>query len=313
MFNSSIRPIDVSTDLNGLADLLYTSFSDARDIDGERYIAYLRRFSQAALFAEIAKRKPEKYSLPGEGFVYEEGGRIIGNITLSSFELGKERIYLISNVAVNPDQRGKGIAKALTQTALHYIESQGVRQVWLQVKQQNPTAIHLYETFGFDTFMTRTTWMGEKQHAFLQQQNGSSIRKRKRSDWEDQKKQFEQLYPLELTCTYGFDVDSMRPELKNVLRDFIRNKISMHWVLEMEGNRGFISYDLYPYQTHTNLWLTAPEAMLEESIRKLVPFAYKRIGMEVRLNLPAELGAQACVDIGLTALNTLLWQRKYLA
>ena len=105
MFDPSIRPINLNTDLDGLADLLYLSFSDARDADGERYIAYLRRISQAALFTEIAKRNPEKYSLPGEGFVYEEDGRLLGNITLSRFELGAETVYLISNVAVNPEDR----------------------------------------------------------------------------------------------------------------------------------------------------------------------------------------------------------------
>lgn len=313
MFDPCIRPINLHTDLNGLADLLYYSFSDARDADGERYIAYLRRISQTALFSDIAKRKPEKYSLPGEGFVYEEGGRILGNITLSSIELRKESIYLISNVAVNPDQRGRGIARKLTQTALQYIESQGVKQIWLQVKQENQSAISLYEKFDFKTFMTRTTWVGEKRQTFLQQQNNSSIRRRTQSDWEEQKKQFEVLYPRELTCSFGFELESMKPSLMTTLRDFIHNTISRHWVLEKRGKRGFISYNMYPYQAYTNLWLAAPEDLMEESIHRLVPFAHRRIGLEIRLNLPAEIGAQACTDIGLTSLNTLLWQRKSLA
>ena len=281
MFDPSIRPINLNTDLDGLADLLYLSFSDARDADGERYIAYLRRISQAALFTEIAKRKPEKYSLPGEGFVYEEDGRLLGNITLSRFELGKETVYLISNVAVNPEQRGRGIAKKLTQTALQYIESRGVKQVWLQVKHENQSAIHLYEKFGFHTFMTRTTWVREKRQAFVQKQNTASIRRRVRSDWEEQRKLFGVLYPPELTCSFGFEMDSMKPSFMITLQDFFRNTISKHWVLEKQGKRGFISYNMYPYQTYTNVWLAAPQDLMDESIRELVPFAHQRIGLEI--------------------------------
>lgn len=313
MFDPSIRPINLKTDLNGLADLLYHSFTDAQDADGERYIAYLRRISQTAFFSEIAKRKPEKYSIPGEGFVYVKEDRILGNITLSRLEMGKENIYLISNVAVDPEQRGKGIAKKLTQTALQYIESRAINQIWLQVKEENQSAIHLYENFGFSTFMTRTTWVGKQRRIFLQKQNDSFIRKRTRSDWDEQKKQFEALYPRELTCSYGFELESMRPSIATALRNFIRNMIGKHWVLENHGMRGFISYNLYPYQTYTNLWLAAPENLMEESIHRLVPFAHKCIGMEVRLNLPAGLGEQACTDIGLSILNTLLWQRKNLS
>lgn len=313
MFDPSIRPINLNTDLNGLADLLYQSFSDARDAEGERYIAYLRRFSQTAFFTEIAKRKPEKYSLPGEGFVYEEDGRLLGNITLSRFELGKETIYLISNVAVNPEQRGRGIARKLTQTALQYVESQGIKQIWLQVKQENQSAIHLYEKFGFHTFMTRTTWIREKRQACLQKQNTASIHKRARSDWEEQKRLFEVLHPRELTCSFGFEPDSMEPSLTNIWKDFIHSAVSKHWVLEKRGKRAFISYKMYPYQVYTNLWLAAPEDLADEGIYELVPFAHQRIGLEVRLNLPDDIGAQACTDVGLTALNTLLWQRKNLA
>ncbi len=313
MINKSIRPLNLSTDLKEIANLLFVCFSDSMDEDGKRYIEYLRRFSQSLLFTKMAERNPEKYSLPGEGFIYEDMGKLVGNITLSPMKYQQEIIYLVSNVAVLPEYRGKGIAKALTKTALQYVESKGVKQVWLQVKQENQAAIDLYTQFQFQSFMTRTTWIRKNTNIFLQQPEKIFLRKRKKDEWEIQQKLLERIYPAELTTAYGFEIASIQPRLRNVINDVLRSRITTHWVCEIDQQIGFISYDLFPEQSYVNLWVAVPETMEEQFLEVLIPTVHYRIGKEVRVNYP-ENECSACFrEIGMQELNTLLWKRKYLA
>lgn len=313
MFNKSIRPLAVSTDLKEIANLLSVCFTDSMDEDGERYIEYLRRFSQSMLFTKIAERNPEKYSLPGEGFIYEDKGKLVGNITLSRMKYQDEMIYLISNVAVLPEYRGKGIAKELTRTALQYIECKGVNQVWLQVKQENQTAIDLYTQFDFQSFMTRTTWMRKAPNIYLKKPEEISLRKRKKNEWEIQKKLLERMYPAELTSAYGFEIASIQPVLRNVIKDVLRSRITTHWAVEIDQQVGFASYDLFPDQSYVNLWVAVPEVMEKRFLSMLIPAVHARIGKEIRVNYPEKECANCFREIGMRELNTLIWKRKYIA
>ncbi len=313
MINKSIRPLNLSTDLKEIANLLFVCFSDSMDEDGKRYIEYLRRFSQSLLFTKMAERNPEKYSLPGEGFVYEDKGKLVGNITLSPMKCQDEMIYLISNVAVLSEYRGKGIAKTLTRTALQYIESKGVKQVWLQVKQENQTAIDLYTQFQFQSFMTRTTWIRKNTNLFLHQPGKIFLRKRKKDEWEIQQKLLGRIYPAELTTAYGFEIASIQPRLRNVINDVLRSRITTHWVCEIDQQIGFVSYDLFPEQSYVNLWVAVSETMEEQFLEVLIPTVHYRIGKEVRVNYPENECSTCFREIGMQELNTLLWKRKYLA
>ncbi len=313
MFNKKIRPFQLSTDLKQLADLLQNCFADSMDEDGERYITYLREFSQTVLFTKIAERNPEKYSLPSEGFVYEEKGKVVGNITLSPMKHGEDIVYLISNVGVLPQYREKGIANLLTKTALEYIECQGVKQVWLQVKQDNFVAIELYRKFQFQPFMTRTTWVGKKSSIFLKKPEQFILRKRKKEEWEIQKALLKRLYPGELTATYGFEIASLQPNLKNFVNNFLRGRITYHWATDIDQQPGYISYDLFPDQTYINLWLAVPQNLEAQFIKVLIPAIQARLFNEIRVNYPEKECADYFLAVGMQELNTLVWKRRYLS
>jgi GNAT superfamily N-acetyltransferase len=81
------------------------------------------------------------------GFVWEESGRIVGNVTL--LESSIRGRYLIANLAVHPDFRRRGIARGLMHEALGHIESWQGRQVLLQVESDNSEAIELYRSLAF--------------------------------------------------------------------------------------------------------------------------------------------------------------------
>jgi ribosomal-protein-alanine N-acetyltransferase len=53
------------------------------------------------------------------------------------------------NLAVHPDQRRQGIARALLNRALNQAQEQGARVAWLEVRPSNAPARALYESLGF--------------------------------------------------------------------------------------------------------------------------------------------------------------------
>lgn len=55
----------------------------------------------------------------------------------------------ITNIAVHPASRRKGIGKKLMLTAIDYAESQGVGAITLEVRASNTIAQSLYEKIGF--------------------------------------------------------------------------------------------------------------------------------------------------------------------
>ena len=84
----------------------------------------------------------------GGAGIYRESGKPVGTISLTRTGDDGE----IGNVAVLPEYRGKGIAKALLTQALEYGEHElGMTLFTLEVRAGNAAAIHLYESAGFRT------------------------------------------------------------------------------------------------------------------------------------------------------------------
>ena len=310
MIKPFIRPLRISTDLGVIAELLSVCFSDSMDEDGERYIAYLHDFAQSAFFTKLAERNPEKYSLPAEGFVYEENGKLIGNVTLSPMKYQGGTVYLISNVAVHPDYRGKGIATLLTKTSLQYLECKGIKQVWLQVKKENQAALALYDRFHFQSFMTRTTWIRKSSNIFLKKPANITLRRVRKEEFDSQKMLMERIYPAELTAAYGFEVASTQPLLKKWIKSIVQNRLRFHWTAEQEGQVGFASYDLFPEQSYVNLWVTAPAGWEESFYRAMIPAVQAKVGKEIRVNFPEKEFEDCFHEIGMQELNTLIWQKR---
>lgn len=55
----------------------------------------------------------------------------------------------ITNVAVHPDFRGRGIGKALISELLYLCEKDGILSFTLEVRESNIVAQNLYKSFGF--------------------------------------------------------------------------------------------------------------------------------------------------------------------
>jgi GNAT superfamily N-acetyltransferase len=134
----------LSKDVRPVLSLLNMSFGPLRDSQG-RVITDRFSLSQSASFVGRLSMMSRGF-IPG--FVWEESGRIVGNVTLLESPIYGR--YLVANVAVHPDFRRRGIARALMQEALAHIEHWDGRQVYLQVESDNEAAIALYDSLAFE-------------------------------------------------------------------------------------------------------------------------------------------------------------------
>ncbi len=67
----------------------------------------------------------------------------------------------ITNVAVAPEERGRGVGRALMQALMQYAANLGVRYLTLEVRASNAAAISLYESLGFIRVSVRKRYYGD--------------------------------------------------------------------------------------------------------------------------------------------------------
>lgn len=96
------------------------------------------------------------------GYVWIEGKKVVGNVSLST---ESDIVWRLSNVAVLPDFRGRGIAGHLVDKAIEHARSHNVRYLVLEVSPDNTIALNLYQHRGFEAFetlhemyLTRADW-----------------------------------------------------------------------------------------------------------------------------------------------------------
>ncbi|MEM6484965.1 MAG: GNAT family N-acetyltransferase [Pseudomonadota bacterium] len=85
--------------------------------------------------------------------VVEDHGKLIGTgyaqIHASREYFVHERHAYIGFMYVSPDHRGKGIAQKILNVLLEWSESQGVSDFYLDVYEQNASAVKSYQKAGF--------------------------------------------------------------------------------------------------------------------------------------------------------------------
>lgn len=155
----AIRPMNPFRDWNAVAQLLRVVFqSDVSN--GSLPILpdwpWLRWLTPVINFFEILGMDAPEQML---GYVWEEHGQIVGNATLGLAD-AQRRIWLLSNVAVHPSWRRRGIARGLVDTAIEETQRHGGSYLTLQVQADNLGAYELYQQLGFRTVEQVTELVG---------------------------------------------------------------------------------------------------------------------------------------------------------
>lgn len=307
-----VRLLDVSRDLLPVADLIEMCFNQTLDADGRRYLRQMRAAGRSTHFLRWAAQVTEQLALPMSGFVWQEAGRIVGNVSLIPYFSWRRRVLMIANVAVDPAWRGRGIARALTQAALAATARHNA-EAWLQVRDDNPAALHLYLSLGFTEQARRTTW--HSQPGWLSGRNlqtGLSVIARRRRDWRQQRAALLRIYPQDLWWHFPVQLNWMHPGLQGLWHTLWSGAFLRHWSAVSADGEWAGTITLQPSYTYADpLWLAVDESNSDVALQTLVGYVLTRYGHHRPLSLdyPYGEGAEALRHLGFRLQHTLIWMR----
>jgi ribosomal protein S18 acetylase RimI-like enzyme len=310
--DNRLRHFDVTRDLEAVADLIEECFAETMTSDGHRFLRHMRSAARNPRFLRWALSVSDYVTFPLTGFVWEEDGRIVGNVSMIPYAHHGKRIYLIANVAVLPEYRRRGIARALTERALDQARRRRqVSETWLQVREENQAALDLYHSVGYVEQARRTTWLN--QGDFWPPQSAPRVRiiPQRASDWSQQKSWLKRLYPDQLAWNLHIDYGLLRPGLLGGAKRLLSGIQIRQWSAVRDGQlAGVLSWQPN-LEAPDSLWLAAPlegEGLAVQSlvggIRQLLPGRRK-----FSLDLPAGVGVRDLEAAGFAQDQTLIWMR----
>jgi ribosomal protein S18 acetylase RimI-like enzyme len=307
-----LRPLSILRDLPTVADLIEICFSTTMDGEGKRYLQDMRRAGSDNSFLQWANRAAESTSLPLSGYIWEENGKIIGNASLVPFRYKKQRIYLIANVAVHPEHRRKGIARALTERAMQHAREKKVNNIWLHVRDDNPAAIDLYTKLGFVERARRTSWQANTDSHAPTLETDIAVTNRNPNDWPTQLDWLSRLYPDLLAWHRNWSFNSLRPGFWNWLYLIFVDINIRQWAASSTSSRFEAALAWIPYGRGESLFAATGErsdphaltALLLQARRDLY-HSYPNIALE----FPAGELDDAIHAAGFKSVRTLIWMQ----
>lgn len=145
---SGLRPLSLSRDLISVADLIAQAFADDMDDSGRAAVREMRLLGRLSfIFSWLDVFEPQGEGLL-PGFVWIEENKVVGNATVRRLN-AYTRGWMIGNVAVKPEWRGRGIARSLMNGCIDLSRQRTADWVALQVRSDNAIARRLYESMGF--------------------------------------------------------------------------------------------------------------------------------------------------------------------
>jgi len=304
-----IRKVNVEKDLGQIADLIEICFGDQMDEDGHEYLRQIRRAAKDVRQIIWARGSNEWVAMPMHGYVYLDGERIIGNVTLVPFQKSGCWVYLICNVAVHPEYRRRGIGRLMTVKGMEHIRRQKAQASWLQVRVDNLPAIHLYETLGFQHRAVRTLWRVAPGQPFGITPSELSIHPRKQEEWPVQRDWLEKTYPGEVAWNLPFKSDAFRPGLWRWLVNYFRSDRVENWSA-YRGKQicGSVSWKESNFHQES-LWPVIIQEGDDEALCALLTFIRQRMRTHrsVVVNYPAGQAESGFLQAGFSKVNTLIW------
>lgn len=308
-----LRRLNPRRDLSNVADLIELCFSDTLDVDGKRYLQRMRQMARNSK-SRWSDIPTFQINFTAEGFIWEEAGQIVGNISLIPFSTFRHPIYLIANVAVHPDFRCQGIARSLTLAALEWCQKRRIRSTWLQVRENNSTAVRLYESVGFIERARRTTWNIQPGNLKGEAPSGVRITALKSHHWPLQKQWLQQNYPDDLFWYWPIRQSAFRAGIWSATINLFTDTRLRHWGVERQGQLlGLLSWRATTTYAD-QLWLAAPPETEDIVLQTLLPYIRwrERNRRPLSLDLPEGRAASTLQEAGFRPDRTLIWMEKSL-
>jgi GNAT superfamily N-acetyltransferase len=307
-----LRPLNIVRDLLGVADLVEKCFSDTMDADGRNYLQQMRRAGQDNVFLRWASSAVETVSMPLSGYVWEEKGDIIGNVSLIPYRHARKKYCLIANVAVRPEYRNRGIGRALTLAAMENAKQRHADETWLHVRDDNPAAIGLYRSMGFVELARRTTWQAQPDRNASAGSSDMVVTRRTARDWLVQETWLRRLYPDLLAWYQPMPWNSLRPGLGPALYRFMSDYDVRHWVARTDSlPSGVVSWQAMTGRNN-RLWVAIPPDGNEDTLTALLLHARSELFRreKISLDFPAGKYNASIEAAGFHPHRTLLWMKS---
>jgi ribosomal protein S18 acetylase RimI-like enzyme len=149
-----LRPMDPARDLGAVANLIADAFADEMDQRGRAALREMRWMARLSPLVWWWSMADPAFSDAFNGFVWEEpspkrrGLQVVGNVSLSRAPGNRQR-WIICNVVVQAEYRGRSIGQQLVDAAIVEARAMQAVGVLLQVYEDNLRALRLYTHRGF--------------------------------------------------------------------------------------------------------------------------------------------------------------------
>ncbi len=299
--DGNLRQVNILRDLPKIADLVELCFHNI-DREGKRYVEQMRHAGE-----NRRRLQWTNADMPLLGYVWEQDGQIVGNISIVPFP---KRHFLLANIAVHPDYRQRGIARKLTARGIAFAHERGSNNIWLHVEKDNEIAIHLYRSLGFQGKALRTTWDAATAVPASLSLKNHQITTQVGRYWSQHNIWLEHAYPPSLRWYRMPNFQILAPGIKNWLyRIFVEHDIRQ-WALTQNGMPQALLSWIPTYTLRSPLWLAAAPGVDAAALATLLQRARKELGTrksDLYIDYPARQNAEAFRQAGFNPRRTLLW------
>lgn len=311
-----LRQFDPGKDLNDVINLIEAAFDLRDDPEGQAVLSQMRQAARQAL----PGRSLLSFARGGvQGFVWEVGGKLVGNINLIPHFSGLRRICLVANVAVAPAWRGMGIGTRLTEHAIRVCRQVPAVEIWLQVRRENEGAIGLYRRLGFQQRGSVSQYRAAARTTPPAPPPGSvlmpfELTDRSRRDWPAQKAALLRAYPPETRWYAPVDFRAFAPSAWFNLARWGDLATLKHYSLREAGRwLGGLTWQ-YAGQFTDRLWLAVPQNELEAAVTQAMLLKFIEGNHPRRpLNLEYPYGrmGEVIAAAGFTPLRHMDWMKYF--
>jgi ribosomal protein S18 acetylase RimI-like enzyme len=281
-----VRPVNLKTDLAPLADLIELAFADSMDSSGRAAVREMRALSRFGTGLSMLAGMNDLVQGIGLGYVSIQEGKLVGNVSIypSNMSASEGQVWIIANVAVHPDYRGRGIARQLMQASMQTIQERGTRRgkpptAILQVEEENVAACTLYDSLGFVTEGTWRHWRrsGNARIPAPLENSPVYITRRRRGEWRAEYILAQRLRPYGMGWQRPLHKRLFRRTLSSYLNDIINMRSIERLVIHSEDERAI----------RASMWIERAFAASSVQLMLMADPDYQGIYDEALINLAA--------------------------
>ncbi|MBC7261530.1 MAG: GNAT family N-acetyltransferase [Chloroflexi bacterium] len=234
-----LRPFNIRRDLLQLANLIELTFQSELDLTANPIVTEMRELAKAGPLLWIFDAAFRLLSPFLRGYVWIANGQLVGNVSLTR-ESEQPNLWSISNVAVHPDFRGRGIARQLMKAAIQEARQKGARWIILEVQTDNAPARQLYTELGFQVYDTIAELSLPASKQAQRQTPTLVLRERRPEDWQGVYHLLQATTPEAVQAVRPIVDSHYRPTIKQSLGRWLDSLLYLRqtrdWLFEEDGH-----------------------------------------------------------------------------